>query len=203
MLCALKFIHSANVIHRDLKPANILVNLHNSRLMVCDFGMARYARLLCVRGGTVLCRTCCACVCVMRTAVRVCLRALSGAAVTVVPPPPPTPRSGAAPPCVRIARCTRARCVCGIMCVGWAHGGRPLARALTTFVVTRWYRAPELLLDSPRYSSAVDLWSLGCILAEMLGRRPYFPGGSDEEPVSTMLELIVNATGELVCVCVC
>jgi serine/threonine protein kinase len=42
--------------------------------------------------------------------------------------------------------------------------------------VTRWYRAPELLLSCDHYTAAIDVWSVGCILAELLGRRPLFPG---------------------------
>jgi len=64
----------------------------------------------------------------------------------------------------------------------------PLTRQLTKHVVTRWYRAPELILIQP-YTSAVDIWSLGCILAELLSmqegsvpgyqdRVPLFPGGT-------------------------
>ena len=47
---------------------------------------------------------------------------------------------------------------------------------LTDYVATRWYRAPELLMGSNQYSEGVDLWSLGCILGEMLLGRPLFPG---------------------------
>ncbi|XP_043540105.1 mitogen-activated protein kinase 7-like, partial [Chiloscyllium plagiosum] len=47
---------------------------------------------------------------------------------------------------------------------------------LTEYVATRWYRAPELMLSLDGYGSAIDLWSAGCILAEMLGRRQLFPG---------------------------
>lgn len=47
---------------------------------------------------------------------------------------------------------------------------------LTEYVVTRWYRAPELLLSVSNYSAAVDVWSVGCIVAELLGRKPLFPG---------------------------
>jgi mitogen-activated protein kinase 1/3 len=42
-------------------------------------------------------------------------------------------------------------------------------------VVTRWYRAPELLVQNHRYDSAVDMWSIGCILAELLGAKALFP----------------------------
>lgn len=45
---------------------------------------------------------------------------------------------------------------------------------LTEYVVTRWYRAPELLCDSTHYGKTVDVWSVGCIFAEMLSRRPFF-----------------------------
>ena len=47
---------------------------------------------------------------------------------------------------------------------------------MTEYVVTRWYRAPELLLSCEDYTSAIDIWSIGCILAEILGRAPLFPG---------------------------
>jgi len=43
-------------------------------------------------------------------------------------------------------------------------------------VVTRWYRAPELLLSCDEYTGSIDVWSVGCIFAEMLGRKPLFPG---------------------------
>jgi len=46
-------------------------------------------------------------------------------------------------------------------------------------VVTLWYRAPELLLGASRYSAAVDVWSVGCIFAEMATGLPLFPGRSD------------------------
>ncbi|CAO3615691.1 unnamed protein product [Cunninghamella blakesleeana] len=53
--------------------------------------------------------------------------------------------------------------------------GVPL-RTYTHQVITLWYRAPEILLGSPHYSTAVDMWSVGCIIAEMFTMRPLFPG---------------------------
>lgn len=61
---------------------------------------------------------------------------------------------------------------------------------MTEYVVTRWYRAPELLLGSA-YSDGVDLWAAGCIFAEMLGRKPLFPG----ETYVHQLQLIMNVLG--------
>lgn len=61
---------------------------------------------------------------------------------------------------------------------------------MTEYVVTRWYRAPELLLGSA-YGDGVDLWAAGCIFAEMLGRKPLFPG----ETYVHQLQLIMNVLG--------
>ena len=47
---------------------------------------------------------------------------------------------------------------------------------MTEYVVTRWYRAPELLLSCDHYSAAIDVWAVGCILAELLLRKPLFAG---------------------------
>ncbi|TMW66378.1 hypothetical protein Poli38472_004143 [Pythium oligandrum] len=47
---------------------------------------------------------------------------------------------------------------------------------LTEYVVTRWYRAPEIMLSTKEYTKAIDIWSTGCIFAELLGRKPLFPG---------------------------
>lgn len=49
---------------------------------------------------------------------------------------------------------------------------------MTDYVATRWYRAPEILLASKRYTKGVDMWSLGCILGEILLGQPLFPGSS-------------------------
>lgn len=56
--------------------------------------------------------------------------------------------------------------------------GIPL-RPLTHEVVTLWYRPPEILLGSRQYSTPVDIWSIGCIFAEMVTKRPLFPGDSE------------------------
>ena len=105
VLCALKFIHSANVIHRDLKPSNLLVN-SDCQLKVCDLGLAR----------------------------------------------------GVIPENDEDAS---------------KEGGSML---LTEYVVTRWYRAPEIMLACQEYSKAIDIWGVGCIFAELINRKAFFPG---------------------------
>ncbi|KAJ4770431.1 Mitogen-activated protein kinase [Rhynchospora pubera] len=64
---------------------------------------------------------------------------------------------------------------------------------MTEYVVTRWYRAPEVLLCCDKYSTAIDIWSVGCIFAELLGRKPIFPGSS----CLNQLELILNVLGKV------
>lgn len=55
----------------------------------------------------------------------------------------------------------------------------PRAEQLTPVVVTLWYRAPELLLGTKVYDSSIDMWSVGCILAELLLGRPLLPGKTE------------------------
>ncbi|XP_076815483.1 uncharacterized protein LOC143461600 isoform X2 [Clavelina lepadiformis] len=56
--------------------------------------------------------------------------------------------------------------------------GSPL-KPYTPIVVTLWYRSPELLLGTKEYSTAIDIWSVGCIFAEFLSKKPLFPGKSE------------------------
>ncbi|KAI9017524.1 kinase-like domain-containing protein [Gaertneriomyces semiglobifer] len=56
--------------------------------------------------------------------------------------------------------------------------GDPL-RKMTPIVVTRWYRAPELLLGAQRYGYGIDIWAVGCIFAELMLRVPFMAGDSD------------------------
>lgn len=61
---------------------------------------------------------------------------------------------------------------------------------LTEYVATRWYRAPEILLGSTRYSKAVDMWSVGCILGEMINGKAIFPGTSTLNQIERVIEVI-------------
>jgi len=62
---------------------------------------------------------------------------------------------------------------------GLARSFLPPFKAYTDKVVTLWYRAPELLLGVSSYSTGIDMWSMGCIFAEMLTREPLFRAESE------------------------
>lgn len=66
--------------------------------------------------------------------------------------------------------------------------GVPL-RTYTHEVVTLWYRAPEILLGTRQYSTGVDMWSIGCIFAEMCTRKPLFPGDSEIDEIFKVFRL--------------
>lgn len=116
LLCAIRYIHSAQIIHRDIKPSNILIN-RDCLVKICDFGLAR-----------------------------------------------------------------------GIEVAPDGSGGT-MDQALTEYVVTRWYRAPELLLAS-RYTPGIDLWSIGCILVELFTRKALFPGHDHVHQLNLILQLV-------------
>ncbi|XP_009794518.1 cyclin-dependent kinase F-4-like [Nicotiana sylvestris] len=60
----------------------------------------------------------------------------------------------------------------------------------TEYVSTRWYRAPEVLLQSPIYGPAVDMWAMGAIMAELLTLRPLFPGSSEADEIYKICSVI-------------
>lgn len=61
---------------------------------------------------------------------------------------------------------------------------------LTEYVATRWYRAPEIMLSSRSYTKAVDIWSVGCTLFEMLSGKPLFPGKDYHNQLCLILEVL-------------
>lgn len=66
-------------------------------------------------------------------------------------------------------------------------------RGMTPRVVTLWYRAPELLLQAPLQTPALDMWAAGCILGELLAHKPLLPGRTE----IAQLELIVDLLGKI------
>ncbi|KAG7571433.1 hypothetical protein FFLO_00616 [Filobasidium floriforme] len=61
---------------------------------------------------------------------------------------------------------------------------------MTEYVATRWYRAPEVMLSFKQYTKSIDVWSIGCILAEMLNGKPLFPGKDYHHQLSLILDVL-------------
>ncbi|KAI7862388.1 mitogen-activated protein kinase [Spinellus fusiger] len=65
---------------------------------------------------------------------------------------------------------------------------------MTEYVATRWYRAPEIMLTFKEYTKAIDVWSVGCILAEMLSGKPLFPGRDYHHQLTLILDVLGTPT---------
>ncbi|KAI8971470.1 kinase-like domain-containing protein, partial [Mycotypha africana] len=74
--------------------------------------------------------------------------------------------------------------------------GSPLGN-MTQLVVTLWYRAPELLLGAKEYTTAIDMWSVGCIFAELLNNEPLLPGRSEIDQLDKIFKLLGTPTEEI------
>jgi negative regulator of PHO system len=61
-------------------------------------------------------------------------------------------------------------------------------------VVTLWYRAPDVLLGSRTYNTSIDIWSAGCIMAEMFSGRPLFPGTTNEDQIIRIFRIMGTPT---------
>ncbi|EZA55816.1 hypothetical protein DMN91_011664 [Ooceraea biroi] len=80
----------------------------------------------------------------------------------------------------------------GLSRLMWKDGMKPYSHQ----VATRWYRAPELLYGARYYTSAIDMWSIGCIFCEMLNTSPLFPGETDIEQLAIVLKFLGSPTSE-------
>ena len=169
LLRGVKAIHSAMALHRDLKPSNLLVN-KNCDLKICDFGLARGV-----------------------DESRSPLRRRVAAAT-----------EGHAKGDAKVN--TKGEVEVEDDCVGVEVGGEvarevglvdePVHAPLTEYVVTRWYRAPELLVQNHSYGAGVDMWSIGCVLGECLLRAVLFQGKDYLEQTRLILEGIGAPSAE-------
>ena len=75
-------------------------------------------------------------------------------------------------------------------------GGGEATRTYTTLVVTRWYRPPELLLQLRYYTTAIDMWGVGCVFGEMFKGRPILAGNSDLSQIQMIFDLVGAPTEE-------
>jgi cyclin-dependent kinase 12/13 len=67
---------------------------------------------------------------------------------------------------------------------------QPNVPPMTNRVITLWYRPPELCLGSDQYGPEVDMWSAGCIMAELLSGKPLFPGSDEADQVARIAEVL-------------
>jgi cyclin-dependent kinase len=81
-----------------------------------------------------------------------------------------------------------------VFCLGLSRAFTVPLKAYTHEIVTLWYRAPEVLLGSTHYSTAVDIWSVGCIFAEMIRRQALFPGDSEFQQLLHIFRLLGTPT---------
>ena len=182
LLCAVRYIHSADVLHRDLKPANVLIN-EDCTVKLCDFGLARsiagVQSASWIISGKQKAKS--------EEEEKVGADdedfALAGSSVQKIHHQDTGEAEEEAKSAEDKKKAIKNRLV------RTKNKRKSMKRELTGHVVTRWYRAPELILLEKDYGPAIDVWSIGCIFAELLGmmkenaptyldRRPLFPGKS-------------------------
>jgi cyclin-dependent kinase len=73
---------------------------------------------------------------------------------------------------------------------GLARASGIPVKGFTHEVVTLWYRPPDVLLGSQKYTSSIDIWSVGCIFAEMVNMRPLFPGQKEGDELKRIFKVL-------------
>ncbi|XP_039276626.1 mitogen-activated protein kinase p38b isoform X1 [Nilaparvata lugens] len=73
---------------------------------------------------------------------------------------------------------------------------RPTENEMTGYVATRWYRAPEIMLNWMHYNQTVDIWSVGCIMAELITGRTLFPGTDHIQQLNLIMEILGTPRAE-------
>ncbi len=113
----------------------------------------------------------------------------------MLPAPPPAlpPRRDLKPSNLLV----NSNCDLAICDYGLARGvSKATEKDLTSYVVTRWYRAPEILCEATTYGTAADVWGVGCIFGELLGRKTLFRGSSSKQQVELIISVLGSPTDE-------
>ena len=206
LLCSIKYLHESNVLHRDLKPANVLIN-EDCTVKLCDYGLARSISGI-ESADVILSKAD-----VQDDAGEPGSGSASGTSAGSSASEG-TPKDFMSLPPMGMgktnsnlsANSTGATSQVSsdsnpdqneeekkenlrAKLVKTKDARRGMKRELTGHVVTRWYRAPEIILLEKDYGPGIDVWAVGCIFAELLGmmrenaptfmdRQPLFPGKS-------------------------
>ena len=80
---------------------------------------------------------------------------------------------------------------------GLARGFGIPVNAFSSEVVTLWYRPPDILLGSTNYSTPIDIWSVGCIMAELILLFPIFPGKNSQDQVRSIFKVLGTPSMDL------
>mmetsp|Transcript_16802 Transcript_16802/g.33521 ORF Transcript_16802/g.33521 Transcript_16802/m.33521 type:complete len:519 (-) Transcript_16802:90-1646(-) len=87
------------------------------------------------------------------------------------------------------SNCDVSICDFGLARIDFPHMSHKMS-SMTDYVATRWYRAPEIIVGWNSYTKAVDVWGIGCILAELVLRKPLFAGSDNEEQLRLICKLL-------------
>lgn len=184
---ALRYLHQAGVVHRDMKPTNLLLN-RDCELALADFGLARHmghsSAAFAADSPSATADASAAAAAVSATPATAHAHACANETGLVGRSHPGT--GGGTDAATSEGRTTAEPQASG------RPATHPKGRSgqLTKYVVTRWYRAPELLVQNKDYDFKVDMWSTGCILAEVLGARAIFPGKDSLHQLRLVIDLL-------------
>ena len=160
ILCGIKYIHSCLVLHRDLKPANILIN-EDLSIKICDFGLARSVQGIIGCGFTEeenlnndLISPNTSNLKHSKKSLLIEKKKTFNNIFTELRNEPKQKSFSS-------TNTSNTRKIVKLGDIG-------KSKKLTCHVVTRWYRAPELILLEKDYTNAIDIWSIGCIFAELM-----------------------------------
>ena len=184
ILCGLKYIHSCSVLHRDLKPGNILLD-HNYLIKICDFGLAR-----CVNRDTEE-----EIVEKLQEEKKIENSKLNKHSEFLIKYTSSISNNKEKEDLkndtnsINEGNCTSKTSKSKIPPKLKHLKNHKKEQMLSVHVASRWYRAPELILIETNYTSSIDVWSAGCIFAELMmmmkensptfmERQPLFPGKS-------------------------
>lgn len=196
LLRAVHYMHTAHIVHRDLKPSNLLVNA-NCTLCVCDFGMSRafdsdnadYLEKLASLGDPHSWDA------AFKSSDSGMRESLCVNSIDITPAHEVTPGTDHSDhnTFLRFAPVTSDDEKEEGYHLETSNPVHYPGAPLTDYVSTRWYRAPEVMLCCHGgYGPAMDMWSVGCILAELLGRTPVFPGSDYVDQLARIHKVLGN-----------